>query len=362
MKRVFLTSAMMLIAAAVSAQNLHFSSKEYRFPTMRENGSETTHVFAFVNKSSDEICITSAFCPQKNVRVTWGKDTIGKKESGGITVIVNPRNSVGNFDCSIKISTLEKGKAVEYTLKVTGEVLEREKSKQEIYGMKEGNLRYKTNSLNGYKFTPVTELVDTFFFYNEWNETMTFSQGTLSPAVEILYLTPKTAPLEEGIVVFRFRAELKKDWGFVQEMLKIHTNDPDRPDKTFYINGELYDDFASWTPEQLKNAPKIRMGEEKYNFGTVTEGETVEHTFTITNSGKSKLYIRKTKTTCGCTVGKPEKDELEPGESTIIKASFRTHGKTGGQSRPIEIITNDPENPKVTVTLEGHVVKPAGQQ
>ena len=359
MKRVFLTVGMMLVATVVLAQNLHFSSTEYRFPAMQENDAEKMYSFAFTNKSSEDVCITGVVCPQRNIRVTWGKDTIGKKENGNITVIVNPRNSVGNFNCPIKISTLEKGKATEYTLKVTGEVLEREKSKQEIYGMKAGNLRYKNNYKSGYKWTPATVFVDTFFFYNEWTETMTFTPGNLPASIEIVYLTPQTAPLEEGIIVFRFKAEAKKDWGNIYERFTIHTNDSVVPDKTFNIAGDIYDDFDSWTPTQLKNAPKIQMGEEKYHFGTVTEGTNVEHTFTITNVGKSTLYIRKTKTTCGCTVGRPEKDELEPGESTSVKATFRTSGKTGGQSRPIDIISNDPERPKVTLTLEGHVVKPA---
>jgi hypothetical protein len=357
MKKVFSTLGMMLIAAAMMAQNLHFSNTEYRFPTLRENDKESTHVFTFVNKSSDQVEITGVVCLQKNIRITWGKDTIGKKENGGITVIISPKGSLGSFDCPIKISTLEKGKAKEYTLKVTGEVLEREKNKQEIYGMKEGNLRYKTNFNTGYKLAPTIVLVDTFFFYNEWNETMTFSTGNIPAVMEISYLTPKLAPLEEGIVVFRYKTELKKDWGNIYDKFTIHTNDPDRPDKTFSVAGEIYDDFASWTSEQLKNAPKVRMSEEKYNFGTVSEGENVEHTFTITNIGKSKLYIRKTNTTCGCTVGRPEKNELDPGESTSIKATFRTQGKPGSQSRPIDIITNDPERPKVTITLEGNVRK-----
>ena len=355
MKRVFLAVVMMLVATVIMAQNLQFSSTEYRFSTMRENDAEATHVFAFVNKTSEEVCITGVVCPQKNIRVTWGKDTIRKKESGGIAVIVNPKGSVGSFDCLIKISTLEKGKEKEYTLRVKGEVLEREKSKQEIYGMKEGNLRYKNNYKTGYKLSPTTELIDTFFFYNEWEETMTFSVGNLPPSIEIVYLTPRTAPLEEGILVFRFKAGLKNDWGNVYDRLVMHTNDPERPDKTFHIAGDIYDDFASWTPEQLKNAPKVQMSEEKYNFGTATEDENVEHTFTITNVGKSKLYIRKIKGSCSCTVVQPEKNELEAGESTTMKAVFRTHGKTGGQSRTADVITNDPERPKITLTLEGHV-------
>ncbi|MCL2130872.1 MAG: DUF1573 domain-containing protein [Lentimicrobiaceae bacterium] len=357
MKRVFLAAGIMLTASVITAQSLQFSKTEYLFPTLLESDKEITYVFTFTNKSSERVDITGVVCSQKNIRITWNKDTIGKKESSGITVIINPKSNVGVVNAVIRLSTLEKGKTVEYTLRVKGEVLEREKTKQEIYGMKEGNLRYKTNTKNNCRFSPTSVLVDTFFFYNEWTDTMTFIRGNLPAPIEVVELTPRLAPLEDGIVVFRYKAEVKKDWGFMYDRFTIYTNDPERPEKTFTVMGDLYDDFDSWTPEQLKKAPKIQTSEDKYNFGTVNEGEVVAHTFTITNAGKSKLYIRKTKTTCGCTVGKPEKDELEPGESTSVKASFRTQGKLGGQSRPIDIITNDPERPKTTLTIEGHVVK-----
>ena len=357
MKRVILTLGMMLAVATITAQNLQFSETEFRFPTLMENEKELSHVFTFVNKSSNMVNITGVDYPQKNIRITWGSDTIGGKESGNITVILNPRNSVGNFDCPIKISTFENGKAKEYTLNVKGEVLERVKSKQEIYGMKEGNLRYKTNAKSNCKFTPTSVLVDTFFFYNEWTDTMTFACGNLPPAVEIVYLTPKLAPLEEGILVFRYKAEAKKDWGFMYDKITVNTNDPERPDKTLTVMGDLYDDFASWTPTQMKNAPKVKMSEEEYRFGTVKEGENVEHTFTITNDGKSTLYIRKIKGSCSCTVIQPEKNELEPGESTSMKAIFRTHGKSGTQERTSDVITNDPERPKIILKLIGTVTK-----
>ena len=361
MKRVFLTSGMMLVSMAIFAQNLRFNNTEYRFPAMRENGKEATCVFTFVNKSSNAVNITGVVCPQKNIRITWDKDTIGKKENSSITVTVNPKNSVGSFDCGIVLSTLEKGKVHQYSLNVKGDVLEKEKSKQEIYGMKEGNLRYKTNHKTGYKFTPTVVLVDTFFFYNEWTDTMTFSPGRFPPAIEVVDLTKKVAPMEEGILVFRYKAEIKKDWGYVYDKLEINTNDSNNGIKSFHVSGEIYDDFSSWTPEQMKNAPKVKMSEEEYPFPTVTEGETVEHVFTITNIGKSTLLIHKTKTTCGCTVGKPEKNELEPGESTTIKATFRTSGKSGKNERPIDLITNDPERPKITLTLKGNVVKAAAK-
>jgi hypothetical protein len=345
---------MAFIAVTVLAQNLQFSSKEHRFPTLRETDKEVSCSFSFVNKSSNEIIFTGVVCPQNNIRITWEKDTIRKQENGTITVTVNPKNSVGSFDCPIKISTIEKGKSREYTLTVKGSILE---SKEKIYGMKEGNLRYKNNQKTGLKLTPTTVLVDTFFFYNEWTDTMTFVAEDVPPIINISYLTPKIAPFEEGILVFSYKTELKKDWGLVYDKFSVKTNDPERSVKTLYVMGDIYDDFSSWTPAQMKNAPKVKMSEEVYNFGTVTEGENAEHTFTITNVGKSTLYIRKVKGSCSCTVVQPEKTELAPGESTSMKAVFRTHNKTGNQSRPADVITNDPERPKITLTLEGHVLK-----
>jgi hypothetical protein len=124
-----------------------------------------------------------------------------------------------------------------------------------------------------------------------------------------------------------------------------------------HVTGEVLDDFASWTPEQKANAPKVAFDNTKYTFGTVTEDDEVTHDYKITNTGKSTLHIRKLKASCGCTVGKPDKNDLEPAESTIIKAVFRTHGKTGKQNRTIDVITNDPAQPKTTLEITG-VVNP----
>ena len=358
MKNIVLIFGMLFAVTTVWTQSLQFNNKEHCFPTLRENDKESVHLFHFVNKSSSAVYLTGVVCPQKNIRITWDKDTIGKKENGAISVTLNPKNNVGKLDCTIQISTLENGKVMEYTLKVTGEILEREKSKQEIYNMKEGNLRYKNNYKRDYKLTPTSVFTDTFFFYNEWEETMTFSCRNLPAPIEIVYLTPRLAPLEEGILVFRYNAELKKDWGFIHDQFTVNTNDPERPGKALSIAGELYDDFASWTPQQKANPPKIKFSEEEYPFGTETEGKNVEHTFTITNVGQSVLHIRKVKGSCSCTAGQPEKNELNPGESTTMKMTFRTRNKTGRQMPTIDLISNDPERPKVTLKMTGNVVKP----
>ena len=68
--------------------------------------------------------------------------------------------------------------------------------------------------------------------------------------------------------------------------------------------------------------------------------------------------IAKTKTSCGCTVSEPEKTTLKPGETTNIKVTFYTAGKSGKESKDIHVYTNDPGNPEPTLKILANVLVP----
>lgn len=91
-----------------------------------------------------------------------------------------------------------------------------------------------------------------------------------------------------------------------------------------------------------KGAPIISLDKKEYDFGTVTDGDVVQTTFVITNTGKSPLIITDAKTTCGCTVPTWPKDKpIAPGESTEIEVVFNTAGKGGGrQVKDVTLFTN----------------------
>ena len=91
-----------------------------------------------------------------------------------------------------------------------------------------------------------------------------------------------------------------------------------------------------------KGAPIITLDKKVFDFGTVNDGDIVETTFTLTNTGKSPLVITDAKTTCGCTVPSWPKDKpIAPGESTGITVKFNTAGKGGGrQVKDVTLFTN----------------------
>ena len=102
--------------------------------------------------------------------------------------------------------------------------------------------------------------------------------------------------------------------------------------------------------------PKVSVQQSDYDFGEAIQNDIVNHSFVLTNNGGDVLKIRDVKASCGCTAVKPDKNELKPGESTQIKASFNTKGRKGPQTKTITVKTNDPDNPVVTFKLSGNVI------
>jgi hypothetical protein len=92
----------------------------------------------------------------------------------------------------------------------------------------------------------------------------------------------------------------------------------------------------------------IDFDKSEYDFGTITDGDVVEGTFTISNKGKTDLVITSAKATCGCTVPSWPKEAIKPGESADLSFTFNSRGKTGKQSKSITLQTN---TEKVTETL-----------
>ncbi len=357
MKKLFFLAVIFCLSNVLFAQGLKFVETSYEFYHIQEMGGTVECQFLFTNISSNDIIIKSvksSACPC--LSFTWKQDQIAPNGKGTITVSVDPRNRKGMFAYPLTVVVLENQKEVSYELMVKGYIVPKPQTKDEEYSMMEGHLRYIVNQKK-YLMHREQVITDTFKFYNVWDSVMTFESGALPPSLKVLYITPSLKPKGEGIVVFTFDAKAKNDWGFVMDKLMVKTNDSERPEKTFYIIAEIYDNFKAWTPEQIKNAPHIFAEKTEYNFGRDTTGKIFTYTFIIKNTGKSKLLIHKVKTTCGCTTLQQVKTEIEPGESVPVQVDFRSGGKSGHQERNVDIISNDPDQPKLSLFIKGDLIE-----
>ncbi len=93
--------------------------------------------------------------------------------------------------------------------------------------------------------------------------------------------------------------------------------------------------------------PKMYFSQSKWDFGTITEGERVEHTFKFVNNGKSDLVISSATASCGCTIPNWPKEPIAPGKEGEIKVEFNSTGKSDMVNKDITILANT--NPVKTI-------------
>jgi len=100
--------------------------------------------------------------------------------------------------------------------------------------------------------------------------------------------------------------------------------------------------------------PEFNFASEVYDFGTIPEGEIVEHTFTFTNTGEAPLIIQSATASCGCTVPSYSKEPVPVGGTGEIAVRFNSKDKKGNQAPTVTVTANT--YPKVLkLRLKGSV-------
>ena len=92
--------------------------------------------------------------------------------------------------------------------------------------------------------------------------------------------------------------------------------------------------------------PSFKFSEESFDFGTITEGDVVDHVFSFVNDGDAPLIISSATASCGCTVPVWPRSPIAPGEEAEIKVQFNSRSKPGIQNKTVTVTANT--YPKVT--------------
>lgn len=107
--------------------------------------------------------------------------------------------------------------------------------------------------------------------------------------------------------------------------------------------------------------PSFEWTEEEHDFGTITDGDIVEHTFKFKNTGEAPLIISNAKATCGCTVPNWPKEPIPVGEEGEILVRFNSRNKPGNQNKTVTITANTyPSSNRVRI--RANVLKAEGAE
>lgn len=105
---------------------------------------------------------------------------------------------------------------------------------------------------------------------------------------------------------------------------------------------------------QTDGSPMLVVPSKILDVGTVSQGVTVDAVFDLINEGDAKLVIKAVRPTCGCTVADFD-PEIAPGATGKIKAKLDTKDFAGPVSKSILVMTDDPQNPTVTLVIKADI-------
>ncbi|HMP72379.1 MAG TPA: DUF1573 domain-containing protein [Kiritimatiellia bacterium] len=105
--------------------------------------------------------------------------------------------------------------------------------------------------------------------------------------------------------------------------------------------------------EPTPQGPRISVDNMIFDFGVADNSQIIEHTYVIRNIGDTTLELREIRPTCGCTVADVSSRSIPPGGESRITSKLSLPGRTGRQSKPIIVRSNDPEQPEIRLVMSG---------
>lgn len=334
-----------------------FQHTSHDFGTIKEEAGQVAYEFVFVNTGQSPLIISDVRPSCGCTTPSWSKEPIAPGDTGTIVAQYNPMNRPGTFRKSITVtSNAETSNTILY---IQGIVQPKPKTPVDDFPTQMGSLRVKYRSLNMGKILTKEPTVKSFEVFNDSEETLIFSATPITPDYISVAVEPKELlPQQRGSINLTYNAGARKSLGFASDHIRLFTNEAEDSVKEFTVMATIEEYFAPMTKEELEQAPKLTLAKTSHDFGNIQEGQVVKTEFIFTNTGKSILNIRETKANCGCTVSKPEKDTLAPGESSKITVTFNSNGRKGKQQKMVTIFSNDPKAPTQQININGRVITP----
>jgi hypothetical protein len=110
-------------------------------------------------------------------------------------------------------------------------------------------------------------------------------------------------------------------------------------------------------PARADTGPVAAVLEPSFNFGSVSQGQKVEHEFVVRNDGDAELVIQRIAPSCGCTAAAMSASAIKPGAAEKIKVTFNTAGFHGTKTKSVSVLTNARNQQEITLRLQGTIVR-----
>jgi hypothetical protein len=112
--------------------------------------------------------------------------------------------------------------------------------------------------------------------------------------------------------------------------------------------------------EPAGKQPRVEVDQMIYEFGAMQRGTTKSHEFEFRNAGDAPLTLTVGGTSCKCTIGNVSNEAIQPGKSVKVKLEWSALVNPGPFRQTASILTNDPRQSRIELSVEGEVTEATG--
>lgn len=328
-----------------------FTDTVFDFQRIQEDGGPAEHSFAFVNGGDAPLILQSVGTSCGCTASEWPKQPILPGEKGHVKAVFNPSGRPHGF---VKVLTVRSNaEPAVVTLRIEGYVIPKRLMPSQRFMMRVGGLGLERPFIPLGSVLNTGEATGSIAVYNFDSKPQAVK---FTPEGKGVLFTPAEVAVPAGdsvSVTVRLEGSKLEGWGFGERKVKVQSGGQEVALRLGYTRDE---DFSRLSAADRANAPAVGIEESKYNFQVVTEGDVVEHTFELKNTGGRPLEIREVHSPCQCIAVKADGRKVKPGAKTQITVKFNTRGYAGNQFKQVVVITNDPTSPQQLLEVYGQVV------
>lgn len=367
MKKTLSLLILLISVAYVHGQmavtTMKMTETQHDFGTFKEEAGQQTYDFAVTNTGNQPLVIQNIVASCGCTTPEWTKGPIPPGGKGKITAIYDPKDRPGAFDKTLSVYTNTNPAVTVLTIR--GNVTPREKTVDELFTFPVGmGVRFESIQLAFTNIKKSEKKIRVMQVVNTSNEPVKIEFDNV-PAHLSIKANPETLKAgQKGIIEGTYDATKNNAWGNTSDMIRVKLNGVPQNNQYYYVSANLVEDFSKLTKEEIVNAPVFKIDATTVDLGKIRGGTENEVEFRFTNAGKSDLFIRHVRATCGCTAIQQGQQGvgIKPGQSSSIKATFNSGGYTGKVTKAIYVYANDPLKSEVVLMLTADVEQPSASK
>jgi hypothetical protein len=308
-----------------------------------------TAVFEFRNKSHSKLRIERVVPDCRCTTIEYPKNEVGSNEKFEVRMTYDARQ-LGHFDKQAAI--VSNGSSKPFYIRMKGVVLADLQDFSGSYPIEMGDLRLDKADLEFDDVNRGDQQVQELHIYN--NGTKVYHPNLMHlPSYLTAVVTPeRLGPGRSGKITVVLNSALLRDYGLTQTSVYLAGNPGDKvsPDHEIGVSAVLLPSFDGIALDKSQ-APKMQLSKNQVDIqfdGKSKKSDVI----IVTNTGGAPLNITSLQLFTGGLKVSLGKRNLNPGETTKLKITAMREDLSKVRTRPrILMITNDPSNPKITITI-----------